>query len=78
MTLQNVDHIEGLVVSADTLAPEVSSGLAAVLHHLETGAPLDAPISTAIGRTGQLMVDAARLSADTGRRVEVTPEGPRP
>ena len=77
VTLQNAGHIEGLVVPSDTLAPEVSTGLAAVLHHLETGAPLDAPVSMAIGRTGQLMVDAAVLSADTGRRVEVTPDGPR-
>lgn len=81
VTLQDADHLDGLVVPADTLAPEVSTGLAAVLHHLETGEPLDAPISTTIGRTGQLMVDAAVLSAESGRRVEVTGrhiEDPRP
>jgi predicted dehydrogenase len=78
VTLQDADHLEGQVIPADTLTPQVSTGLAAVLHHLETGAPLDAPISTAIGRTGQLMVDAAVLSAESGRRVEVTREGVRP
>lgn len=75
VTLQDADHLEGLVVPADVLAPEVRTGLAAVLHHLETGEPLDAPISHQIGRVGQLMVDAAVLSAESGRRVEVTSEG---
>lgn len=78
VTLQDREHLDGLVVPADTLTPEVSTGLAALLHHLDTGEPLDPPISPSIGRTGQLIVDAAVRSAETGRRVEVDAEGLRP
>jgi glucose-fructose oxidoreductase len=55
----------------------VSTGLGALLHHLDTGAPLDGPMSVEIGRIGQLLVDSAALSARVGRRVEVDANGPR-
>ncbi len=77
VTLQDSTHLDGLEVPVDALAPEVSTGLSAMLHHLDTGEPLDGPMSTEIGRTGQLMVDAAQLSAAAGARVEITVDGPR-
>ncbi len=77
VTLQDAEDLDGLEIGVDRLALEVSTGLGALLHHLDTGEPVDGPLSAQIGRTGQLMVDAAVLSAETGRRVDVTPDGPR-
>lgn len=77
VTVQDAAYLDGREVAVDVLAPEVSTGLGALLHHLDTGEPLDGPMSVGIGRTGQLLVDAAVLSARTGRRVEVTKYGPR-
>lgn len=76
VTLQNAARLDSRQVAVDTLPPQVSSGLGALLHHLDTGEPLDGPMSSDIGRTGQLLVDAAVLSAHTGRRVAINADGP--
>lgn len=40
-----------------------------VIHCLETGAPFEGPISPALSRVGQRIVDAARRSAEVGETV---------
>lgn len=71
VTLQNAAQLDGHQIAPNPLAPQVRSGLGALLHHLDTGEPLDGPMSGEISRSGQLLVDAALLSARTGRRVAV-------
>lgn len=78
VTLQDATHLDGCRVAADLLPPRLRTGLGALLHHLDTDEPLDGLMSTEIGRTGQLVVDAALRSARTGRRVEVQADGLRP
>lgn len=77
VTLQNGAQPGGSPIRPDVLDPEVSSGLGAVLHHLDTGEALDGPMSAEVSRSGQLLVDAALLSARTGRRVAVRADGVR-
>lgn len=71
VTVQNAEHPVEREVVPDVLAPHLVSGLAALVHHLETGEPLDETMSAETGRAGQLIVDAALLSARTGQRVDL-------
>lgn len=71
VTLQDDAHPAGVPLPVDALPAHQANSIAAVVHHLDTGAPLDEPISVRIGRTGQAMVDAAVRSAGTGRTVVV-------
>lgn len=75
VTLQNLSDPDGHPVEPDPLPPRLASGLAALVHHLDTGESLDATLSPEIGRGGQLIVDAAALSARTGQRVGITAGG---
>jgi glucose-fructose oxidoreductase len=51
----------------DVLAHPFHNPIAYVLHCLETGRPIDGPLSPAIARIGQQIVDSAVLSVETGR-----------
>jgi glucose-fructose oxidoreductase len=42
-----------------------------MLHRLETNQPMDGPLSPAIARIGQQIVDSAVLSAREGRTVQL-------
>ena len=69
--VQTHEHPEGLDIGVDALPLEQQNGIAAFVDALERGAEPAGPISWQISRAGQLMVDAARQSARTGRPVEL-------
>ena len=71
--LQDAEHPQAVDVPVDRLADHETDSIAAMLHHLDTGAPLDAPMSVPVCRTGQVVVEAAARSAETGRTVDLDP-----
>jgi glucose-fructose oxidoreductase len=73
VTLQDRAHPQGRAVPVDEPAAHERNAIAALLHHLDTGAPLDGPMSPDICRTGQVIVDAAVRSVEEGRTVAVRP-----
>jgi predicted dehydrogenase len=70
--VQTKEQPEGSDVPVDTLPLEQRNGLAAFIDALERGTEPEGPISWRISRAGQVMVDAARQSARTGRTVQLT------
>jgi predicted dehydrogenase len=75
VTVQDAGSPEGRQVPVDVLPPHERNGLAALLHHLDTSEPLDGPMTTGICRTGQLMVDAAVRSVESGSSVSLATIG---
>jgi predicted dehydrogenase len=75
VTVQDAGSPEGRRVPVDVLPPHEQNGLAALLHHLDTSEPLDGPMTTGICRTGQLMVDAAVRSVESGASVSLATIG---
>ena len=71
--LQDADHPQGVDVAVDRPAEHETDSIAAMLHHLDTGAPLDGPMSAAVCRIGQVVVEAAARSAATGCTVHLDP-----
>ncbi len=65
--LQTAAHPEGIEIPADTPPQEAAGPIAYVLHCLETGEPFDGPLSPAVSRVGQRIVDAAVRSAREGK-----------
>lgn len=72
--LQTREHPEGIDVPADELAPEVSNGVANLLHALEHDRDVDGPSTPAISRIGQQIVDTAVASAAEGRTLPLLGE----
>lgn len=62
---------EGWDVPVDVAQPPMQNPLQYFLHCLETGTPLNGPLSVEISRIGQQMVDAAFQSAQEGRTVKL-------
>lgn len=79
VTLQDSRHPEGRQVPVEAQAPHERDSIEAMLHHLDTGEPLDGPMSPQICRTGQVIVDAAVRSVEQGRTITIGPQdaGPR-
>jgi glucose-fructose oxidoreductase len=75
VVLQDRKHPEGRAIPVDQPQPHERNAVAALLHHLDTGAPLDGPMSPDISRTGQIIVDAAVRSVAEGCvvRIDVVP-----
>jgi glucose-fructose oxidoreductase len=69
--VQTRDHPEGQVIPVDVVTPPYQNPIQYLLHCLETGAPIDGPLSPKLCRLGQQMVDAAIESARRGCTVKV-------
>ncbi len=61
--LQTKKHPEGVVIPVDPLRSPRSNPVEYFLHCLETGAPIEGPISVETSRIGQQIVDTATRSA---------------
>jgi predicted dehydrogenase len=60
---------EGFDLPVDELQPPHQNPIQYLIHCLETGEPVTGPLSTAISRTGQQMIDTAVVSAREKRTV---------
>ena len=69
--VQTVRRPEGFNQPADQLRAPFANPIQYFIHCLETGAPVSGPLSPAISRIGQQIVDAAALSARTKRAVKI-------
>lgn len=65
--VQTRSHPEGYEVPADSLAFPHRNPVEYLIHCLSTGTPIEGPLSPAISRTGQRIVDTAFLSAQQKR-----------
>jgi glucose-fructose oxidoreductase len=63
---------EGFKQPADKLEAPFANPIQYFIHCLETGAPVDGPLSPAISRIGQQIVDAAVLSARKKQAVKIS------
>ncbi len=69
--VQTRERPEGYDMPVDQPPPEMSGPISHLINVLETGAPLHGPLSLAIARSGQRIVDAARLSVEQRRPVRL-------
>jgi glucose-fructose oxidoreductase len=69
--LQTKDHPDGFEIPADPLQPPNQNPVQYLIHCLETGVPVKGPLSTAMSRLGQQVVDTAVLSAREKRTVKL-------
>ena len=67
--VQTRDCPEGKAMPVDTLEPPYQNPIQNFVHSLRTGEPVHAPLSPAICRIGQQIVDSAILSAQQKRTV---------
>jgi glucose-fructose oxidoreductase len=67
--VQTRDCPQGRDVAVDGLKPPYQNPVQYVLHCLETGKPIEGPLSPAMSRVGQQIVDSAVLSARERRTV---------
>jgi predicted dehydrogenase len=65
--LQCREHPEGIEIAAPPLAAPFANPVQYFLHCLDTGAPLEGPLSLEISRIGQQICDTAFQSAESGR-----------
>lgn len=69
--VQTKANPEGLEVPVDVLAAPHRNAIEHFIHHLETGASLLGPLTTATSRIGQQIIDSALLSAREKRTVKL-------
>lgn len=67
--VQTHAHPEGEVIPVDVLQPPYQNPIQNFIHSLQTGEPVHGPLSPAICRIGQQIVDTAILSARERRTV---------
>jgi len=67
--IQTCDRPEGYDQGADQLLPPFQDPVQYLVHCIRTGCPVDGPLSPAMSRLGQEIVDAAVRSADLKRTV---------
>ncbi len=67
--IQTRDCPEGRDIPVDKLVPPYQNPVQYVIHCLETGKPLEGPLSPEVSRIGQQIVDSAVLSARERRTV---------
>jgi len=65
--LQTNKYPEAVELKVDTLEPPFQNPIQYVVHCLENGLPIEGPLSPAISRVGQQIVDSAFQSAKQGR-----------
>jgi len=71
VSVQTPDCPAGAQVPVDVLPLSEQNGVANFIHALDIGASVEGPISPAISRAGQCVVDAAMISAREHRTVEL-------
>ena len=69
--VQTRERPGGYEVPADELPTEAADGIAYTISRIEAGLPIEGPLSPAVARIGQEMVDAAIRSVETGRTVKL-------
>ena len=69
--VQTRQRPEGFEVPSDVLAAPLRNPIEYVLSRIENGQPLEGPLSPAVSRVGQQIVDAAVLSAREKRTVRL-------
>ncbi len=69
--LQNAEHPEGTEIAVPPLEAPFANPVQYVLHCLETGTPIEGPLSVETSRIGQEIVDAAFRSAEEGVAVRL-------
>jgi glucose-fructose oxidoreductase len=69
--LQTVEEPQGVVIPVDELVAPMQDPVQYMIHCIETGASLEGPLSIAMARVGQQIVDSAVSSASAGRTVEL-------
>ena len=69
--VQNREHPGGEIVPVDALAAPRQNPIQYLLHCIETGEPVTGPLSPALCRIGQQIVDTALLSAHEKRTVQL-------
>jgi glucose-fructose oxidoreductase len=67
--VQTRAHPEGQVIPVDELQPPFQNPIQYIIHCVKTGEPVSGPLSPAICRIGQQIVDSAVLSAREKRTV---------
>ena len=73
--LQNRDHPEGIEIDAPALEAPFANPVQYFLHCLETGSPVEGPLSIEISRIGQQICDTAYQSAQAKRTLPLVGEG---
>jgi glucose-fructose oxidoreductase len=71
LRLQSADCPQGEDLAVDRLEHPHNNPVAYVLHCLENQLPIDGPLSPAISRIGQQIVDSAMLSVEKGGTVRL-------
>jgi glucose-fructose oxidoreductase len=69
--VQSKDHPEGEVIPVDKLQAPYQNPIQYLIHSIATGEPVTGPLSPAICRIGQQIVDSAVLSAREQRTVKL-------
>jgi predicted dehydrogenase len=69
--VQTGEHPGGQEFAVDVLTVPHRNPVEHFIHHLETGSPLLGPLTPAISRIGQQIVDTAILSASEKRTVKL-------
>lgn len=64
---------EGIAIPVDRLEPPYQNPVQYVIHCIETGSPLEGPLSPAVSRIGQRIVDTAYQSAREKRALPLIP-----
>jgi glucose-fructose oxidoreductase len=65
--IQTRERLEGYEQPVDALPEDGKNGIAYSLSRIEAGLPVEGPLSPALARIGQQIVDTAILSAETGK-----------
>jgi predicted dehydrogenase len=69
--VQTRERPEGVDVPVDRLQPPLENPIQYFVHCIQTGTPLEGPLSPKISRIGQQIVDSAILSARLGKTVKL-------
>ncbi|MGH9767815.1 MAG: Gfo/Idh/MocA family protein [Blastocatellia bacterium] len=69
--VQTKDHPEALEIPVDQLKPPYQNPIQYLIHCLETGEPVTGPLSPALSRIGQQIVETAVISAREKRTVKL-------
>jgi glucose-fructose oxidoreductase len=69
--LQTAAHPEGEDIAVDTIEPPLQDPIQYMIHCMATGSKVDGPLSPAVSRIGQQIVDSAVRSAAGKRTVQL-------
>jgi glucose-fructose oxidoreductase len=69
--VQTKERPEGYAIPVDQLRPPYQNPIQYLIHRLETGEPVTGPLSPALSRIGQQIVDTAVISAREKRAVKL-------